>query len=121
MVRKIPVRLMHPPLTWQEHRIGPVDDHEAMHNTIADLDKDGLEDILVAVKGGPIKFHRRTSQSPLTWETHNIDIPPHAAGDKAVKVADIDLDGQLDVVVACEHATDGKNRHFLVVLRPESN
>ena len=95
-------------LTWQEHRIGPVDDHEAMHNTIADLDKDGLEDILVAVKGGPIKFHRRTSQSPLTWETHNIDIPPHAAGGKAVKVADIDLDGQLDVVVACEHATDGK-------------
>ena len=94
--------------TWLEHRICPVNDHEAMHNTIADLDGDGLDDVLVAVKGGSIQYHRRITQSPIQWETHVIEIPPKAAGGKAVKVADIDLDGQLDVVVACEHATDGK-------------
>ena len=79
-----------------------------MHNTIADLDGDGLEDILVAVKGGAIRYHRRVSQSPLKWETHTIEMPPNAGGGKAVQVADIDLDGQLDLVVACEHADKGK-------------
>ena len=93
---------------WKEHRIGPVGEHEALHNTIVDLDGDGWEDILVAVKGGPIRYHRRVSQTPLTWETHTIEMPPHSGGGKAVQVADIDLDGQLDIVVACEHANEGK-------------
>ena len=95
-------------VAWKEHRIGAVDEHEALHNTIADLDNDGLEDILVAVKGGPIRYHRRTSQSPLNWKTYKIEIPPNAAGGKALQVADINLDGQLDLVVVCEHATKGK-------------
>ena len=95
-------------VAWKEHRIGPVGEHEALHNTIADLDGDGLEDILVAVKGGPLRYHRRVSQSPLIWETHTIDMPPNTGGGKAVQVADIDLDGQLDLVVACEHADEGK-------------
>ena len=93
---------------WKVHRIGPVDDYEAMHNCIADLDGDGLEDILVAVKGEGVRYHRRVSQSPLKWETYTIEMPPHSGGGKAVQVADINLDGQLDIVVACEHATDGK-------------
>ncbi len=95
-------------VAWGEHRIGPVDDHEAMHNTLADLDGDGLEDVIVAVKGGPIQFHRRTQKSPPAWETHSIEMPPNTGSGKAVKVADVDLDGQLDLVVACEHATDDK-------------
>ncbi len=93
---------------WREHRIGPVNDHEAMHNTIADLDEDGLEDVLVAVKGGPIRYHRRTRRDPPAWQTHRIAMPPHSGTGKSVQVADIDLDGQRDVVVACEHATDGR-------------
>lgn len=98
------------PLTeaWTERRIGPVDDHEAMHNTIADLDNDGMDDVLAAVKGGPIRFHRRTGKVPATWETHQIEMPPHTGTGKSVKVADIDLDGRPDVVVGCEHATEGK-------------
>jgi hypothetical protein len=79
-----------------------------MHNTIGDLDEDGLEDIIVASKDGPILFHRRVSQSPLRWETYPIEIPPGAGGGKAVQVADIDLDGQLDMAVGCENAIDGK-------------
>ena len=93
---------------WDEHRIGPVGEYEAMHNAVADLDADGLEDLLVAVKGEPIRYHRRTRRQPPSWETHLIEIPADAAGGKAVKVADVDLDGQADLIVSCEHATDGK-------------
>ena len=93
---------------WTTHRVGPVNAYEAMHHDIADLDEDGLRDILVAAKGTPVRYHRRTSDAPPSWETHEIAIPPGAAGGKSVKVADIDLDGQPDLVVACEHATDGK-------------
>lgn len=93
---------------WIEHRIGPVGDYEAMHNAIADLDGDGMDDVLVAVKGGPVRFHRRTTDVPATWETHDIDMPPQSGTGKSVKVADIDLDGRLDLVVGCEHATEGK-------------
>ena len=93
---------------WSEHRIGPVNDHEAMHNTIADLDADGLDDVLVAVKNGPIRFHRKSQSKSAPWETHLIEMPPHTGTGKSVKVADINLDGASDVVVACEHATDGK-------------
>ncbi len=93
---------------WTEHRIGPVDDHEAMHNIVADLDGDGLDDVLVAVKDGPLRFHRRISQRPPTWETHLIEMPLGTGTGKAVKVADLDIDGTRDIVVACEHATEGK-------------
>ena len=96
------------PGPWSEHRIGPVNDYEAMHNTIADLDADGLDDVLVAVKNGSIRFHRRSQHKPALWETHLIEMPPHTGTGKSVKVADIDLDGVSDMVVACEHATDGK-------------
>lgn len=93
---------------WAEHRIGPMDDYEAMHNTIADLDGDALDDVLVAVKNGPIRYHRRTHIEPTRWETHLIEMPPNSGTGKSVKVADIDLDGVSDLVVACEHATEGK-------------
>jgi hypothetical protein len=93
---------------WNHHRIGPVDAYEAMHCTIIDLDNDGMEDVLNSVKGGPIKFHKRVSQSPLAWQTYSIEIPENAGGGKAVKVGDIDLDGQLDVAVSSEHAIEGK-------------
>ena len=107
---------------WREHRIGPVDEHEAMHNAIADLDQDGLSDVLAAVKGGPnwpwepadsdlpvpIRFHRRTAQTPPIWQTRLIDMPANAGSGKGVEVADIDLDGRLDVVISCEHAYKGR-------------
>jgi hypothetical protein len=93
---------------WNEHRIGPVNAYEAMHNTVVDLDNDGLEDVLTSVKGGPIKYHRRVSQSPLVWKTYSIEIPSNAGSGKAVKVGDINLDGQMDIAVSSEHAIDGK-------------
>ena len=97
---------------WAEHRIGPVDEYEAMHNVIADLDGDGLDDVLVAAKADPIRYHRRRANTPPEWETHLIEMPPNTGGGKAVEVGDIDLDGQPDMVVTCEHADEGKTGVF---------
>ena len=33
----------------------------------ADLDGDGLEDVLVAVKREPVRYHRRTARFPPAW------------------------------------------------------
>jgi hypothetical protein len=93
---------------WIEHRIGAVNEYEAMHHTIADFDRDGLDDVIVAVKGGPIRYHRRVRQTPAEWRTQLIEMPTNTGSGKAVEVADINSDGRLDLVVTCEHAIDGK-------------
>jgi hypothetical protein len=89
---------------WEEHRIAGEDD-EVMFLTLADLDRDGLRDIVVAVRGGPLLYLRRTAASPPRWSASDIPLPDWAGTGKAVRVGDVDLDGQLDVVVSCENAS----------------
>ncbi len=97
---------------WSEHRIGAVDKYEAMHNAVADLDQDGLDDVIAPARGGAIMFHRRTRKSPPMWETHEIPMPPNTGVGKAVQVADVDLDGRQDLVVSCARADEGKSGLF---------
>lgn len=94
--------------TWTEHRVGPVDSDEAMFMTIADLDQDGLEDFVAAVKDGPLLFYRRLPGASIDWERFEIPLPPGTGSGKGVAVADFDLDGDLDLAFTCEHADDGK-------------
>jgi hypothetical protein len=88
---------------WREHRIG-ASSREVMFLTTADLDRDGLTDVLSAVKPREILFHRRLDASGLRWKESAIPIPPQAGTTKAVAVGDIDLDGKLDIVFSCEEA-----------------
>jgi hypothetical protein len=71
---------------------------------IADLDRDGLEDVLLAVRPGEIHWLRRTDRAGQTWQTHVIPLPEDAGTAKAVQVADLDGDRRLDLLFSCENA-----------------
>lgn len=97
---------------WKVHTING--GHEAMFATLADLDQDGMEDIITcAKKPERIFFYRRTQMNPPKWETHVINWPantkdqsklPRVGGAKALEVGDVDLDGHNDLVCTCESA-----------------
>ena len=86
---------------WKVHPVGGVG-QEVMFMVPADLNKDRALDVLSAVRGSDLLFFKRTSVSPPAWKTFPIRMPPSTGTGKGVNVADIDLDGQLDIVFSCE-------------------
>jgi len=92
---------------WRNHFIGG-QDREVMFMTVADLDSDGADEVLTAVKGsGPIVFRR--AEKADAWTPFSIAMPENLGSGKGVAVGDIDRDGRPDVVLSCEHAGDGRS------------
>jgi hypothetical protein len=91
--------------TWKAHLIGG-QNQEMMFMVPADLDQDGLLDVLSAVKGTDILFMRRIRNNPPKWKSFSIRLPADIGGGKGVHVVDLDLDGRLDLVFTCESAND---------------
>jgi hypothetical protein len=91
---------------WKEHRIGPVGE-EVMLLELADLDGDGLLDVLVPTFDRKLFFFQRLKGSPDAWKTRPIAFPEATGSGKAVRVADVNLDGKLDIVLACANAEKG--------------
>lgn len=88
---------------WAEHSVGG-NGREAMFLSVADLDRDGLEDVLLAAKPRDILWLRRLNASGRAWESHVIPQPSGSGTAKAVSAADFDGDGRLDLVFSCEEA-----------------
>ena len=88
---------------WPEHRIGPMGE-EVMLLDYADLDGDGLKDVIVPTSNRKLYVFRRKKGKGVQWETHRIQYPKNTGTGKAVKVGDINLDGKLDMVLAHERA-----------------
>ena len=83
---------------WKNHFIG-CNNVRVMFMDLADLDGDGLEDaIATEYTNQKIVFMKRLDKTGLNWHTYNIDIPETTGRAKAVKVGDIDMDENLDVV-----------------------
>ncbi len=82
---------------WKEHRIG-TDKHEVMFLDIVDFDGDGLKDIVSAGRNKQIIFARRKSKQGNQWDIQEIPNPQGVQSGKSVRVVDVDLDGQLDIV-----------------------
>lgn len=88
---------------WKVHPIGGLG-REVMFLAPADLDRDGRLDFVSAVRGSDLLLFRRTAAARPQWKTSSIRMPPETGTGKGVEVADLDLDGRLDVVFTCENA-----------------
>ena len=93
---------------WPNHFIGG-QGVEAMFMTLADLDKDGLQDALVAAKDAQVLCFRRLDSSGRRWAETRIPFPDNMGTAKAVVVGDLDTDGRPDLVVSCEQADPPKS------------
>lgn len=97
---------------WKNHWVGG-QDREVMFAHLADLDQDGLQDILVVSRApDEVHWYRRLDQSGLKWDHRVIPYPQNTGGGKGVAVGDLDRDGQLDLVLSCEHAEPPKSGMF---------
>ena len=96
---------------WTNHWIG-LRERSPMLIDIADLDGDGVDEIVVPhyLKNdfGLSILKRSRADAAGAWVEHPIRYPAIAGRPKAAAIGDIDLDGKLDVVLSCEQASEGK-------------
>jgi len=84
--------------TWPLHTIGRLKDGSAFA-AIADLDADGFTDVVVPIDEHLVWFRGADVQG-RDWHPLSIDLPGTFGTAKAVSAADIDSDGQCDLVLS---------------------
>lgn len=83
---------------WTSHFIG-AQNMEVMFMDMGDLDGDGLEDAIVTeYTNQKIWFFKRLEHTGHKWSHHPIDIPKETGRAKALRIGDINGDGQPDIV-----------------------
>ncbi|MHC4641772.1 MAG: FG-GAP-like repeat-containing protein, partial [Planctomycetota bacterium] len=96
---------------WPNHFIG-CRDKEGMFLTVADIDEDGLQEVLVAAntgKASEIIILRRLDIKGRLWKEYVIAFPEQTGTAKAVVVGDMNGDGKKDIVFSCENAKSPKS------------
>jgi hypothetical protein len=93
---------------WREHAIGG-EDHEVMFLDYSDIDGDGRHEVVVAAKPRRVLVFSRPDDPRDRWKSEVIDLAGDLGNAKAVRVADVDLDGQADLILSCEGATGDKS------------
>lgn len=104
--------------SWRDHVIGAAGE-EVMFMTLADIDGDGLEDALAAVRNESVMVFRRLDASGTQWEKETLRYPANTGTAKAVAAAGVNKDGTMDLVLTCEHAHPPKSGVVWLEQRPE--
>lgn len=92
---------------WREHYIGGRD-FEVMFLTTADMNGDGIPEVLTAAKPREVLIHYRKDPKGEKWVTGVVGWPGGGTA-KAVRVADLDGDGVAELVVTHEQAAGEKS------------
>lgn len=94
---------------WQAHRIGG-SGRETMFLALEDLDGDGSQEVLAAVKPREVVVLRREGTARGEWRSQEVGLEHAAVGTaKAVALGDVDGDGALDAVLTFEQAEGARS------------
>ncbi|MBA2114791.1 FG-GAP repeat domain-containing protein [Bremerella alba] len=77
--------------------------HEVLFLDVADLDQDEQRDVVCATYGDTLLWFRRKEAAPV-FEQIEIPMPANTGTGKSVRVVDVNLDGQNDLVISCGNA-----------------
>lgn len=89
---------------WTEHRVSaPM---PATIGSMGDLDGDGLLDIIVPVRPHGLYWYERLDASGSKWEQHEIYTSASVGIPKSASAGDINMDGNVDIVVSFAEASE---------------
>jgi hypothetical protein len=105
---KLPLPLGEGAMRWPEHLIGG-EDHEVMFLDYANLETDGRKEVVVAAKPRRVLVFAQPVDLRHRWKEKVIELTGNLGNAKAVRVADINLDGRADLILSCEGAKGDKS------------
>ena len=95
---------------WENHFVG-AKGLEVMFMDIADIDGDGLDDVITCERTNQtLIIWRSLDTSGTKWEESMISMPEHVGLAKAVKVGDINVDGIQDIVLSTNTMGDDEKK-----------